>query len=282
MTLLIGMSKPEGIYLSVDYRVTKGGVRRDDDSIKHLKIHYPPLANPPTNCGPRVLLGFTGMAELPDGTPTLTWIRETLRGESEVIDRSMAHLRERLNRDIAPLREPLWINLLVLETYRRLAGGFTNMRLVSGQLRVAPKFQYIMRVLNDWAIFANGSGALRLANDGHLARLTPHLNVVPRDPMNHMNLLAVINRRVAGKENSVSPLCYVSFIPSGNRFKPTSHSFTQPGETAPFAMPFILGGWDTTAMMAEFMHSSQAFFNGESSDLQLDTDKMSGETKRRP
>src|SRR5690242_933664 len=114
MTLIMGMSKPEGIYLSVDYRVTDGRTRkrRDDDAIKHLTIHYPPLVNPPLNGGPKVLLGFTGLATLPDGTPMLTWIRETLRGEIEVIDQSMAHLRGRLNRDIAPIREPLIINLL--------------------------------------------------------------------------------------------------------------------------------------------------------------------------
>ena len=47
-------------------------------------------------------------------------------------------------------------------------------------------------------------------------------------------------------------------------------------------MPFILGGLDTTGMVAEFMRSSQAFFNGGTSDLQFDTDKMNEEIKRRP
>jgi hypothetical protein len=105
MTLLMGMSKPEGIYLSVDYRVTdaRTGKLIDDAATKNLTIHYPPL----DQGGPKVLLGFTGLAILRDGTPTLTWIRETLRGETEVIDQSMAHLRTRLNRDIAPYRVPL-------------------------------------------------------------------------------------------------------------------------------------------------------------------------------
>jgi hypothetical protein len=278
VTLIIGMSKPEGIYLSVDYRVMKGGVRKDDDYIKHLTIHYPPL----DKGGPKVLLGFTGMAELRDGMPTLTWIRETVRGEVEVIDQSMAHLRERLNRDIAPQRELLIINLLVLEPYRRLFGAFTNGRFVSGRITVMPKFQYVMHVLNDWTIFANGSGAQRLVNDGHLVRLTPHLGVVPKDPVNHMNLLAGINRQVAAKENSVSPFCNVSFIPSGDRFQPTSRSFTEPGETVPFAMPLILAGLDTTSMTTEFMRSSEAFFKGETSDLKFGEDKLNKDIKRRP
>src|ERR1700730_17765842 len=129
MTLILGMSKPEGIYLSVDYRVTDFRTRKliDDASTKSLTIHYPPLDSD----GPKVLLGFSGLATLPDGTPTLTWIRQTLRGESEVIDQSMTHLLERLNRDIAPLRVPLIINLLVLEKDRRLSGGLTNLRVVS-------------------------------------------------------------------------------------------------------------------------------------------------------
>ena len=86
------MSKPEGIYLSVDYRVTNTRTREiiDNIAIKSLMIHYPPM----DNGGPKVLLGWTGLAELPDGTPILTWIRETLRGESEVIDESMKHLRK--------------------------------------------------------------------------------------------------------------------------------------------------------------------------------------------
>jgi hypothetical protein len=119
VTLIIGMSKPEGIYLSVDYRVTDG-TRTDDTAIKCLTIHYPPLGAG----GPKVLLGFTGRAQLPDGTPILTWIRETMRGEEEGPVRSMAHLQARLNRDIAPLGgPPLIVNLLVLERYRRLSGA---------------------------------------------------------------------------------------------------------------------------------------------------------------
>ena len=62
VTLIIGMSKPEGIYLSVDYRVTDSRTREliNDKSIKTLTIHYPPI----DDSGPKVLLGFTGLAEL--------------------------------------------------------------------------------------------------------------------------------------------------------------------------------------------------------------------------
>lgn len=275
------MSKPEGIYLSVDYRVTnpRTGALINDESVKSLTIHYPPF----DNGGPKVLLGFTGVAHLPDGTPTLTWIRETLRGESEVIDQSMAHLRKRLNRDIAPLRSPLIINLLVLERYRRLFGGFTNLRIPPpGQDPVMPGFQYMMTQLDAWTIFANGSGAQRLMKDGHFSRLQPHLNVVPREPMNHMKLLAVMNRRVAAKDYSVSPFCQVSFINAG-RFQPASQVFTEKGESVPFEMPLIVAGLDTTEFTRDFMRNSQALFKGEIDKLpEKSNEELNEQLKRRP
>jgi hypothetical protein len=281
MTLIIGMSKPEGIYLSVDYRVTNTRTREiiNNISIKSVTIHYPPI----DNGGPKVLLAFTGLAELPDGTPMLTWIRETLRGESDVIDVSMRHLRKRLNRDIAPLGSPLIINLLVLERYRRLFGGFSNVRIpLPGGNPVTPGFQYMMSQLTAWTIFANGSGAHRLMKDGHFDRLQPHLGIVPREPMNHMNLLAGMNRRVAAKDNTVSPFCQVSFIPATARFAPTSQAFTERNETVPFEMPLIIAGLDLTEWTREFQRNSEAFFKGEISELPaMDTEKMNGQLKRR-
>jgi hypothetical protein len=42
MTPIIGMSKSEGIYLSVDFRVTRGRELVDDATVKFLVVHYPP------------------------------------------------------------------------------------------------------------------------------------------------------------------------------------------------------------------------------------------------
>jgi hypothetical protein len=282
VTLILGMSKPEGIYLSVDYRVTdyRTGRLIDDASIKSLTIHYPPLAKG----GPKVLLGFTGLAILPDGTPTLTWIRQTLRGESEIINQSMAHLRARLDRDIGPQRVPLIIDLLVLEKDRRFFGGFTNLRRTpQGRPSVMRNFQYAMNELKDWTIFASGSGGERILKDGHLDRLKPHLAIVPREPMNHMNLLAVVNRRVAAKDRGVSPFCHVSFVNSDDRFRPASHSFTARGEGVPFEMPFLLAGLDATEIVRDFMRDSQAIFRGEIAALPVrDNEQLNEQTKRRP
>jgi hypothetical protein len=284
VTLLIGMSKPEGIYLSVDYRITDISTHEfmHDKASKSLAIHYPPL----NDGGPKVLLGFTGKAELSDGTPMLDWIRQTLRGESEVIDQSMAHLLRRLNRDIAPYGEQLMINLLVIERYRRLFGGFSNVRSISlpDQSPVMPGFTYMMRQLTEWTIFANGSGMGTLVKDGHLARLQPHLNVVPRKPMDHMNLLAVMNRRVAAKDETVSKFSHVSFINSGNRFGgPVSHIFTEKGESVPFEMPLILSGIDVTDGLREVQRNAQALRRGEISAIsEISIEKALGQVQRRP
>jgi hypothetical protein len=195
----------------------------------------------------------------------------------------MAHLRKRLNRDIAPIRAPLIINLLVLERYRRLFGGFTNLRIPPpGQDPVMPGFQYVMTQLHDWTIFANGSGAERLLKDGHLSRLQPHLGIVPREPMNHMKLLAVMNRRVAAKDKSVSPFCQVSFINAG-RFEPASQIFKEKGESVPFEMPFIFAGIDTTELTRDLTRNFQAFVKGEITKLpERSNEEMNEQLKRRP
>ena len=84
MTLILGMSKPEGIYLSADFRVTEHPSRRliDDAAVKLLDVQFPP------DGGTRALIAYTSLAILPDTTPVGTWLVETMRGESEVPDQA--------------------------------------------------------------------------------------------------------------------------------------------------------------------------------------------------
>jgi hypothetical protein len=48
VTLVLGMSKDEGVYLSVDYRVTNAstGEVEDDVVVKFLTVSYPPEGGP--------------------------------------------------------------------------------------------------------------------------------------------------------------------------------------------------------------------------------------------
>lgn len=265
MTLVLGMSKPEGIYLSADYRVTdlRSGRLVDDASVKHVTVHYPPQD------GPKVLFAYSGLAFLPDGTPTGQWLRETIRGESEFIDQSMAHLRERLDRDVAATKVPLIINALVLEGDRRLFGGLSNLRRDGGTnvATVVESFGYVMNELDEPFWFANGSGAAAVIADERFELLRRQLNVRPRKPLDHMRLLASINRSVAAKEQTVSPYCYVSFINADAGTSPTSQAFVEHGEEVPFEMPILLFGLDLTDMMRNFHEASRAWRRGDISDF---------------
>jgi hypothetical protein len=317
MTLLLGMSKPEGIYMSADYRVTdaRGGKLIDDSSVKFLSVRYPPDKGGPTS-----LLGYTGLAKLPDGTPTGTWMRETLRGESEPFEESMTHLGARLDRDIARLKIPLIINVLVLHGERRYSGGFSNLEMdqkrilvrnsfgyhlqeldLQGERRysgdfsnlemdqkrilVRDSFGYHLQELEGPFVFANGPGRTKVIADQHLYFRRAQLGVRPRRPFDHMRLLATVNRSVAQRTKGVSPYCHVQFINADDRTSPMSHTFLKRGETVPFEMPLVHFGVDLSDLTRRFHDQLGAFFRGEVDDIKgayLDSDAMNNELKRRP
>jgi hypothetical protein len=288
MTLILGMSKPEGIYLSADFRVTQRGALIDDASVKLLDVLFPPPEG-----GARGLLAYTGLAILPGGLPMGTWLVETMRGESEYPDQAMANLRDRLNRDVAPHRVGLIVNALLIEGEhgaRRLFGGFTNQRwnAATRRIELLPTFEYVMNQLDGPFLFANGSGAARVIADDHMNRVRRQLNVHPRRAYDHMKLLASINRRVAAKETTVSPACHVAFVPakrpaagtSDNRFGPMSHSFTERGESAPTVMPTLLFGIDTTLMMRHVLDLLAATKAGTDPPPDMDAETMNRMLRR--
>jgi hypothetical protein len=243
------MSKPEGIYLSVDYRVSKNGALVDDASVKFLTVHFPP-----EKTGPRALIAYTGVAFAPDATPVGDWLMQTMRGQTETFDASMQHLRSRLDRDFGGYlhrrRTPLIVNVLAIERDWRFLGGFTNLKKDG---RISRSFDYVMEQLTEPCVFGNGSGTARAVADGHMALLIKHLDVRPRRPHNHMKLLAAVNRRVASHEPSVSPHCHVSFINADDRFGPQSETFVEPGKSMPFHMPMLVFGIDLSFMFEQFM-----------------------------
>jgi hypothetical protein len=266
------MSKPEGIYLSVDYRVSNSRTREviDDASVKFLTVHYPP-----EHVGPKALIAYTGIALLPDGTPVGDWLRETLRGQTEVINDSMRHLHERLNRDFAKFRAPLIVNVLVVEGDRRLLGGLTNVRSNGS---VKPTFSYVMNEHSEPFVFANGSGSARVVADNHFDALRGQLAVRPRRVQSHMKLLATVNRRVAEVEPSVSPHCRVAFINADDKTQPTSQNFVERGESVPFSMPMVWFGIDLSYVTEQFMRDVGS---GGIPLTQLDPDEVNKHLKRR-
>ena len=303
--------------MSADYRVTdaRTGKLIDDSSVKFLSVRYPPDKGGQTS-----LMACSGLANLPDGTPIGTWMRETLRGKSEPFDKSMTHLGARLDRDIARLKNPLVINVLVLQGERRYSGGFSNLEMdeeqilvrdsfgyhlqeqdLQGERRysggfsnlemdeekflVRDSFGYHLQELEGPFVFANGFRASKVIANQHLSFRRAQLGVRPRRPFDHMKLLATINRGVAQRTKSVSPYCHVQFINSDDRTSPMSHAFLDRGETVPFEMPVVRFGIDLSDMTRRFHDQLGAFFRGEVDDIKgayLDSDAMSKEIRRRP
>lgn len=281
MTLIMGMSKPEGIYMSADYRVTlhPSGKLEDDAALKFLTAKYPPHPD-----GPTALFGYSGLARLPDKTPTGDWLRETLRGESDVFDASMAHLRDRLNRDAAKMRFPLQITALVVHGDKRYFGGISNLRVTGSSYIVRPDFGYQMQELTEPFMFAHGSGALHVSKADRLL-MEQQIGVRPRSPLNHMGLLAAVNRRAAANDQkaTVSPFCHACYVNADETTSPQSRTYTERGETAlPFSMPYLLFGIDMNDLMRDFVAKTQAMRQGESVELALDADETNKSIRRRP
>jgi len=269
VTLILAMSKAEGVYLSADFRVTAYGSGHlvDNASVKMLTIHFPPPGT-----GARALLAYTGLAILPDGTPTGTWIKETLRGESEVPNQALAHLKDRLDRDVAQHQIGLIIDIVMIEGDRRLVGGLSNLAVdpaaPSGS-RVLPRFEYRMAERSEPFVLVDGSGRVRVVADKHLQVVLGQLHVRPRKASDHMKLLATINRRVAASERTVSPACHVAFLPAvapgpgaiDDSFGPASGTFAARGEPTPVEMPTLAWGIDLSVLMEynrELLRASDA------------------------
>jgi hypothetical protein len=240
----------------------------DDKSVKFVRIDY---AN-----GLRVLMAYTGIARLPDQTPVGEWLRTTLRGNADTPDDSMTLLRQRLDRDIAPLGYGLIVNLLGIRGDERYFGVFTNIRL---DRTIRPDFDYGMYALPEPCVIGNGSGAKQVVRGGHYNRLVQQLDVRPRKVFNHMKLLATVNRRVAKVDSSVSPHCHVSFINADNRFEPQSYQFAEGDESAPFGVQPIFMGVDLNAIVQPFI---EAMTSGvDPSTVECDVEEMNRQLRRR-
>jgi hypothetical protein len=270
------MSKPEGIYVCVDYRVTdsRNGALIDDSAIKSLRVDFAPLP-----VGVKALLTFTGVAILPDGTPTMTWIRETLRGESEFPDQALAHLRERLNRDYAGMRHPLIVNILAVHGEKRFFGGFSN--IASTSFKPLTEFGYVMQEVNEEFLFANGHGAFTAFADTKLHKMQSLLGTRPRSVKDHMKLLSIVNRRVAASDPSVSPFCMVQFINADESFSPATRTFAEGGEQPPSGFSMLLGGIDLTELSRQAQEAFQSMKDGKPFEHPTN-EEMNEQLKRRP
>jgi hypothetical protein len=101
--------------------------------------------------------------------------------------------------------------------------------------------------------------------------------------MNHMNLLAVINRRVASKDKTVSPFCHVTFVSSDNQMSPISHSFKERGESTPFEAPVIAYGLDIMEMTHIWWGPGhERLLKGQTSPPSIDNKEIDKRINRKP
>jgi hypothetical protein len=246
MTLILAMSAPNAICMSVDYRVTNcnDGTILDPYAVKSLivKTSFEPG-------GPTALIAYTGLAQLWGGMPMGRWLRETLRGESQSFDDLMQHLLRQLNRRIARFNQVLMINILAVNGpngEERHWGAFSNTRDVQ---TAEPEFEYIMNQIGNDCVCGNGSGAAAVIGGGYVKMMQTHVANSDHSATDHMNLLAKINRDVAEANpcGPVSPYCFVTCVGSETNWTPRMQVFHEPGETPPgFHMPMIVCGIDVS------------------------------------
>lgn len=256
MTNIITLFRPEGIWQSADHMITlKNGTTLQpisDATPKQLQISFPPLED-----GPIALMAFAGLAEMSDGTPTLQWIEETLRGESRDVMTTLEHLKTRLNRDVGG--SPYWTNPLILtggiiEGDKQFYFDISNQE-TSGP-RVTNRFNYRILEVDKPLGFIAGSGRFHVTPED-LELLEKTVAKKPGRWKQYSGLLAAVNRRIASHDPTVSPWCYVSFLSKGNGAQ--GMQFTKPGDPPiPFSIHGILAGIDISQMVRLLVDQAQS------------------------
>lgn len=224
MTMIITMIRPEGIWQSADNRVTLKGKITNDMSPKQLHIVCPPIPG-----GPEILMAFTGIAEFPDRTPTMRWIRETLRGETRMIGPMVEHLCSRLTRDIG--RSAYWRNMLIISCgiFEGDKRFYLEIRNRDVQTRLPRRtFEYAIAEITEPTVFIGGSGWDWIAPED-IELLRNQSKIRPAKWEDHLGLLAGVNRRTARKARNVSPWCQTAFL-SNETHGAQMRRFAKPGE----------------------------------------------------
>jgi hypothetical protein len=271
--MVITMVRPEGIWQSVDCRVTRVGappLPKDERTQKQLTIQCLPIPDPASPGGPRLLLGFCGLAEILDRLPTTRgqvvqlnqWMRETLRGENLTADQTLDQLRDRLTRDVG--QSPLWTNAVTIDGAALAADGNQFLIQITNHLGgiISRTFTKIVERALTPAVMVSGSGRAFISG-ADVTLLQQQLGRRPRRWRDHFGLLAAINRRTAERakaagDSTISPWCQVSAAQPGRPGFATQ-DFTLPGEpSSPLGMSMLLGPIDVSEMADELMKGFQS------------------------
>ena len=246
MTLILTLIRPEGVWQSADHRVTQKTKVVSDVTTKQL--HWTSSAGPNAL---HLLFGFTGLAEI-DRTPTMQWVRETIRGRAWVIDDLLRHLTERLTRDVGKSRfwaTPLGLVGGLLEPPGRRY--FLEIANIPRQgEKVSRDFHLKVVSVATSELFVAGSGAPYVTKqDINLVRA--QANRRPRLWEDHAGLLAAVNRRTAKREpaRSVSKTCQVTYVTTETEGASGKFFFYDRSSLDYTLSGTVIGGLDLTDMM---------------------------------
>ena len=276
LTLILTLMRPgEGVWQTVDARVTKGGRLVNDFADKQLSIH---------RADGTLLLAYTGLAEVyPSGESMFDWIRSTIRGVQRNSEGDLIHLQERLDRDVAG--SPYWrVPLIIVAAgilgtrpdqtgplqQRRMARWIiSNLRWPNGPTqppRVVRSFDIGGEFVDEPRGFSAGSGRDPVSRSPtELLLLRRSLAYRPNRQEDYLGLLAAVNRRVAPLcDGSVSPWCSGWYLPeTGVDLRRSSYRERgDPEPPDPSPLPSILFGLDTTDSGRHMRRQMEAFKQG--------------------
>jgi hypothetical protein len=259
VTLLQTIVRPEGIWQSVDYRLTSltTGAILDDAAPKQLTVLCPPLPG-----GPHVLLAFTGLAQTPDGTPTLKWIRETISGQQRTIGVLLEHLRDRLTRDIGHSHLGVYGLIVVGGIFeskgKRSYFEISNFDPITFAIR--PDFELTITEIKGPRLLLAGSGRRAVAKSD-IDLVNKESTTKPANWEEHLRLLAQVNRRAAERSKkidpkgvgTVSPWCHVTYLAEGEDGA-KGRDFREPGDPPKdLSLEIVMVGMDLTDATSVFL-----------------------------
>ena len=271
VTLVLQMSAPDAVCMSVDYRVTStsDGSVLDPFAVKSLIIGTSMEPG-----GPVALIGYAGLATHPDGKSSMGhWLRETLRGESQSLDDLMQLLLSQLNSQIASLNKPLLISVLCVNGPSGEERHFGELKNTHDLRTAEPTFTYDMWEIGNQQAFANGSGSVVALQSPYDGMLRAHMAESDHTSDDHMELLANINRGVAEADpnGQVSPYCFVTCVSGDANWTPHCKVFVRRGETPPeFHMPLITCGIDASNLLEETVRMAMMARSGAQPSLNED------------
>lgn len=225
--MVITMIRPEGVWQSADYRISKQGMILPDAHKQLLLVCPAVYGRWPIPGDPYAILSFTGPADI-DNMPTIHWLRETVRGDPRPLKDTFKHLSDRLTRDVWASRrgEKLVVVAGVFIGKRRFYAEISNLADPAGR-----EFKCRMERVREPFMRIRGSGKCWITDEDK-GLLAAAARVRPAAWEDYLQLMADVNRRTAENDpnNSVSPWCQATYLGVQDHGAGSTRIFCKPDE----------------------------------------------------